>query len=68
MSLLNEDSMSQWLTYAMSQKQDLNLDMAEFKIYPVKTDCCLNPRIMTTDDGNRWQKCLSCGWSFKAAD
>ena len=45
------------------------------KIYPVQQHNCMinnssgnnsKPLIMTSNDGNRHQKCLRCGWTWNA--
>jgi len=67
MSLLNECVMSEWLSEAIKQNYSVKTnDCENLKIYPVKKDCCIKPQIIATDDGNRLQHCLNCGWLFKA--
>ena len=37
-------------------------------IWPIQKHDCpqKNPRIITTNDGNKTQQCLSCGWVWYA--
>jgi len=36
-----------------------------YKVYPVSKDkCCDNQKRITSNDGNRTQKCLNCGWKL----
>lgn len=38
----------------------------KFMVYETKRNCCSNSSIITTNDGNRYQKCSNCGWEFNA--
>jgi hypothetical protein len=42
----------------------------KFQVYPIQTcqNCLKNnkpQKISTTNDGNKYQKCLNCGWEWK---
>lgn len=38
-------------------------------IYPIQNHKCTEKcRIETTNDGNKTQKCTTCGWTWKADD
>jgi hypothetical protein len=41
-----------------------------FQLYPIQTcqNCLKNHKpqqMATTNDGNKYQKCLNCGWEWK---
>jgi hypothetical protein len=33
-----------------------------FITHPIIDRCCANPHIMVTNDGNKTQKCMNCGY------
>jgi hypothetical protein len=38
-----------------------------FMVYPIQNiKCCDKRSIITTNDGNRKQKCINCGWKWSA--
>lgn len=37
-----------------------------FVCYPVQSNCCAKPQIVTSRDGNRNQSCSNCDWSWSA--
>jgi hypothetical protein len=41
----------------------------QFIIYPIqKVYCCNNRVIITTNDGNRYQRCQNCSWYWRAPE
>ena len=39
---------------------------SKFVLHPILKCGCNNPIMMTSNDGNRHQKCLNCKWSWNA--
>ncbi len=37
-----------------------------FKSYPIMLNCCKKSSIITTNDGNKFQKCTKCGKEWHA--
>jgi hypothetical protein len=40
----------------------------KFVLYKIKKCGCNKPQVTTSNDGNRYQVCLNCKWSWTAPD
>ena len=69
MELNDNECSSDWLREMMTKTASItntikNEAKPVFKIHPINNfKCCQNPIRMTTNDGNKSQKCMNCNWS-----
>lgn len=59
---LNDNSYSDWLKEMLKTVKPESPKKL-FKVYPISDyKCCQNPVRLTSNDGNRTQKCANCNW------
>lgn len=62
MDLNNASNDSDWLKQMKMQMNTAIKPTSKTKSYPIINCGCKNPEITMTNDGNRTQKCLNCGY------
>lgn len=58
--------LSDWMRQMLCQPQQTILNQTKtFKVYPISSfKCCDNPVRITSNDGNKTQKCANCNWEL----
>lgn len=59
---------SKYLCLSCSHVWDLSNGLDGFDIYEIRKCGCSKPMMCISDDGNRHQKCLHCGWRWDAPE
>ena len=60
----NDANASSWLKEMYKIKNITS--HSSIKIHPISNyECCKKPSKITSNDGNKTQKCMNCGWSLR---